>query len=132
MYRRERRFAEARREVESLARAFPRNYILPLEVASLRRSAEQYPEAIQQYELVLERVRSGVPNYPQAPLARIHFELANLYELTEDLAQALQHIQQVPGTLGSTEELERGATAVQLRIEEKLAAQKAQTGARTP
>ena len=128
IYRRERRFAEARREVESLAQAFPRNYILPLEVASLRRSAEEYPEAIQQYELVLERVRRGVPNYPQAPLARIHFELANLYEITGNLEQALVHIQQVPGARGGTEELEKEAAAVRSRIEAKLATQKAPAG----
>jgi tetratricopeptide (TPR) repeat protein len=128
MYRREKRFADARREVESLARTFPRNYILPLEVASLHRSADEYPEAIRQYELVLERVRSGVPNYSQAPLARIHFELANLYEITENLEPALQHIQQVPGARGGTEELEQEAAAVQSRIEAALATLKAQAG----
>ncbi len=128
MYRREKRFADARHEVESLAQAFPRNYILPLEVASLRRSAEEYPEAIQQYERVLERVRSGVPNYPEAPLARIHFELANLYEITADLEQALKHIQQVPGARGGTEELEQEAAAVEGRIRETLATRKAQAG----
>jgi tetratricopeptide (TPR) repeat protein len=125
LYRREKRFGDARRVVESLAQAFPRNYILPLEVASLHRSAEEYPEAIQQYELVLERVRNGISNYSQAPLARIHFELAILYEITKDFEQALRHIQQVPGARGGTEELEQEAAAVRVRIEAQLGEEKA-------
>ena len=74
----------------------------------------------------MERVRSGIPNYPQAPVARIHFELASLYEITGDLQQALRHIRQVPGSRGGTEELKNEAAAVESRIKEKLATQKAQ------
>ena len=65
MYRREKRYADARRMLENLASDFPRNYIFPLEIASIHRAADGIPEAIRAYEQVLERVRSGTPNFPR-------------------------------------------------------------------
>jgi tetratricopeptide (TPR) repeat protein len=126
MYRREKRFADARQTIQELARQFPRNYILPLEVASLYRSAEEYPAAIQQYQLILSRVRDGVPNYNEAPVARIHFELGNLYKMSGELDRALEHLRQVPGARGGNAELEQEAAAVRQQIEEELAARRQQ------
>ena len=109
MYRRERRFADARRTLESLAAAFPRNYIFPLEIASIHRAADELPEAIREYEQALDHVRGGVPNYPQAPVARIHFELGELYRRTGDVESARGHLVQVAGSRGSTPDLAKEA-----------------------
>ena len=117
MYRRERRFADARRTLETLAAAFPRNYIFPLEIASIHRAAGEIEEAIRGYEQVLERVRAGLPNYPQAPVARIHFELGELYRRTGDLATARQHLDQVAGSRGSTPELERESALLRSQLD---------------
>ena len=128
MYRRERRFAEARRTVQNLANAFPRNYILPLEIASLYRAAEQSREAIRGYEEVLEEVRRGRPGFDAAPVARIHFELGELYRKVGDLESARKHLQLVAGSRGSTPELEQESAALRQQIEEALRQQRADRG----
>ncbi|MBI4481153.1 MAG: tetratricopeptide repeat protein [Acidobacteria bacterium] len=112
MYRREKRFDDARRTLESLAAAFPRNYIFPLEIASIHRAAEELPEAIRVYEQVLERFQAGTPNFAQAPAARIHFELGVLYRRTGDLEAARLHFEQVAGSRGSTPELKKESALV--------------------
>ncbi|MBI3896520.1 MAG: tetratricopeptide repeat protein [Acidobacteria bacterium] len=120
MYRREKRFADARRTVTGLANDFPRNYILPLEIASIYRAADQVESAIQGYENVLEEIRQGRPGFAAAPEARIHFELGELYRKMGDLESARQHLQQVAGSRGSTPELEEESAAVRQQIEEAL------------
>ncbi|MBI4460288.1 MAG: hypothetical protein HY648_09560 [Acidobacteria bacterium] len=120
MYRREKRFADARRNVESLAGDFPRNYILPLESASLYRAAEQFPNAISRYEAVLEDVRQGKPGFSEAPAARIHFELGELYQRVGDLESAQTHLRLVAGARGSTPELEEESAVLAKQIAEAL------------
>jgi tetratricopeptide (TPR) repeat protein len=111
MYRREKRYADARRTLELLAETFPRNYIFPLEIASLYRAADEVPEAIRAYEHVVAQSNAGTPNFDQAPAARIHFELGVLYERTGDFEAARRHYEQVAGSRGSTPELNRETVA---------------------
>ena len=125
---RKRRFAEPRRTVQDLANAFPRNYILPLEIASLYRAAEQSQEAIRGYEEVLEEVRRGRPGFDAAPVARIHFELGELYRKVGDLESARKHLQLVAGSRGSTPELEQESATLRQQIEEALRQQRAGRG----
>ena len=107
MYRREKRYADARRMLERLGETFPRNYIFPLEIASLHRAADEVPEAIRAFERVLEKVDAGAPNFDRAPEARIHFELGVLYEREEDWETARRHYEQVAGSRGTTPELNK-------------------------
>lgn len=111
MYRREKRYADARATIEQLAEAFPRNYIFPLEIASLYRAEDKLPEAIQAYEQVLDKFHDGIPNFSEAPAARIHFELGVLYRREGDLETARRHFELVDGSPGSTPELNRESAA---------------------
>ena len=118
MYRRERRYSDAVHAMESLEVAFPRNYILSLEIASLHRAAGEVPAAIHKYEEALQKVQAGTPNYALAPVARIHFELGALYRGSGDLASARRHLQNVAGSRGSTLELEKASTELLSQIVE--------------
>ncbi|MBI2818890.1 MAG: tetratricopeptide repeat protein [Acidobacteria bacterium] len=111
IYRREKRFADARRTLEQLAVAFPRNYIFPLEIASLYRAADELPKAIRAYEQVLEKSHAGTPNFSEASAARIHFELGVLYQRTEDMEAAHRHFEQVAASRGSTPDLNAESAA---------------------
>jgi len=120
MYRRERRFADARRTLEELAATYPRNYVFPLEIASIHRAAEETGEAISGYEAVLARVQQGALGFADAPVARIHFELGDLYRKNGDLESARRHLAQVAGARGSTPELTRESTLLQQQIAEAI------------
>ncbi|HWP85187.1 MAG TPA: tetratricopeptide repeat protein [Terriglobia bacterium] len=116
MYRREKRFADARRSLQQLAETFPRNYIFPLEIASLHRAAGELPEAIRAYERVLREIDAGSPNFRSAPAARIHFELGVLYQRLDDRESARRHFEQVPGARGTTPELNKESAANLARL----------------
>lgn len=120
MYRRERRFADARRTLEALAAAYPRNYVFALEIASIHRAAEETGEAISGYEAVLARVQQAAPGFADAPVARIHFELGDLYRKNGDLESARRHLAQVAGARGSTTELARESALLQQQIAEAI------------
>lgn len=124
MYRREKRFADARRTLETLAAAFPRNYVFALEIASIYRAAEENEEAIRAYESALRLVRQGAPGYQDAPAARIHFELGDLYRKQGDLESARRHLAQVAGSRGSTPDLERESALLQQQIAEAIRQQR--------
>ena len=120
IYRREKRYADARRTLTDLARTFPRNYIFPLENASVSRIAGEEKEALREYEQVLEDIRHGRPGFAEAPAARIHFELGELYWKTGDLESAKAHLEQVPRSHGSRPELESQSVEMLRQIEEAL------------
>lgn len=120
MYRREKRYADAERTLSELEASFPRNYIFPLEIASIYRSAGEDKEAIRQYEQVLSEILHGRTGYAEAPAARIHYELGGLYWKKGDLKAAMAHLEQVPGSLGSTPELEQDSTEIRRQIETAL------------
>jgi tetratricopeptide (TPR) repeat protein len=106
--------------LQELAKAFPRNYIFPLEIASLHRAAEDYPAAIRGYEHVLEWVREGKEGFADAPVARIHYELGDLYRKNGNLENALQHLKQVKGAQGSNPALEQESALLQQQVEDEL------------
>jgi tetratricopeptide (TPR) repeat protein len=117
MYRREKQYAEARRMLEQLQETFPRNYIFPLEIASLYRAADDLPEAIGAYEQVLKEIQAGAPNFSEAPEGRIHFELGVLYERVDDKQMARRHYEQVSGSRGTTPELNKESAANLARLQ---------------
>jgi len=120
MYRREKRFADALRTLEVLAAAFPRNYVFPLEIASIHRAADEKEEAIAGYESVLARVRQSTPGYAEVPVARVHFELGDLYSKQDDLESARRHLVQVAGSRGSTPDLEKESALLLQQIERSI------------
>jgi hypothetical protein len=61
---------------------------------------------------VLERISDGLPGFDRAPLARIHFELGDLYRQTNNVEAALQHLRLVSTSKGSSPDLDREAAAI--------------------
>ena len=117
IYRRAKRYDDARRTLGELVQAYPRNYIFPLEIASIYGRAGQPKEAIAAYEQVLDEIRQGKPGFTEAPAARIHYELAVIYSNTGDMASAKAHLEKISGSHGSTPDLEKQTAELRQRIE---------------
>ena len=105
LYRREQRYDDARRTLEALAHQFPRNYLFPLEVASIYRRAGNDAEALPIYQQVLKDIAEGRPGFSGAPLARIHFELGEIFAKRGELENAKIHLQEVDHSRGANERL---------------------------
>jgi tetratricopeptide (TPR) repeat protein len=120
IYRREKRFADAQSTLAQLAQAYPRNFIFPLEIASLYRTEGDTKAAINAYEQVLADVEQGKPGFDRAPAARIHLELGQLYWNAGDPSSAKAHIDKVSGSPGSTPEIEVQNATLRRVVEEVL------------
>ena len=120
IYRREKRFADARNTLAELALAYPRNYIFPLEIASVYRTEGDNKAAIGAYERVLADAALGKPGFDRAPAAKIHFELGQLYWKTGEPASAKAHLDKVHGSPGSTPELEAQIAALSRQVAEAM------------
>ena len=104
-YRRERRFADARRILSELISRYPRNHILPLEVAGLYAKEGNYEAAIRQYEEVLEKVRAEEMGFDRVPVARLNYRLGELYQRRQNFARARASFQAVEGSAGASPQL---------------------------
>src|SRR5262249_370445 len=97
IYRREKRYADARRVLAELSKAFPRNYIFPLELASIYRREGDTKSAIRTYEEVLADAARAKPGFAAAPFARIHLALGELYWKQGDAGLAKAHLDLISG-----------------------------------
>ena len=120
IYRREKRFADARSTLAELAQAYPRNFILPLEIASVYRTEGDTKAAINVFEQVLADAARGKPGFDRAPVAKIHFELGQLYWKAGEPESAKAHLDKVPGSSGSTPELDGQIATLSRQVDDAL------------
>ena len=120
IYRREKRYADARSMLTELAQLYPRNFILPLEIASVYRTEGDTRSAIGAYEQVLADAAIDKPGFDRVPAAKIHFELGQLYWKAGEPIAAKTHLDRVHDSLGSTPELEAQNAALSQQVEQAL------------
>ena len=120
IYRREKRYAESQRILSELAEAYPRNYIFPLEIASVYQKAGEEKEAVRTYEQMLDDAQRGKAGYAAAPIARVHYALGELYWKAGELEPEKLHFDQVRGAAGGSQELEIQNEAMQRQVEQAL------------
>ena len=71
LFVREGRSAEALRQIETLQKAFPRNYLFHLNVGQILEKMGRRNEVVQVYQEVLNRAQAGIPNYNRIPMAEL-------------------------------------------------------------
>lgn len=89
LYQREKMYRQALEVYEEMARAYARNYLLPCEVAALHGSLNEWPQAAEVYDSVLQRHRGGQDGYQLIPLARILYTAGEAYERSGRTEEAL-------------------------------------------
>lgn len=87
LYQREKMYREALPLYQRMSAAFPRNYLLAQEVATLHGLLGNWGEAAREFEAMLAKQRSGEPNFDQMPAARVLYLAGQARErLAEDEA----------------------------------------------
>jgi tetratricopeptide (TPR) repeat protein len=79
LFVREGRYAEALKQIETLQKEFPRNYLFHLNVAQILEKMGGRDEAVQVYRDVLNRAQAGTPNYNQIPMAELRYTVGERF-----------------------------------------------------
>lgn len=73
---------------QELARSYPRNYLMPGEVASLHGRMNNWQQASAVYDSILGKHRAGERGFQQLPLARILYQAGQTHERLNEIELA--------------------------------------------
>ena len=89
VYTREKRHDYARTLFSSLQDYYPRNPLLPLEIARSYTREGKQKEALEQYVKVARDMEAGRPGYDKLPRERLWYQIGVLYQQRGEWSQAL-------------------------------------------
>jgi tetratricopeptide (TPR) repeat protein len=101
LYQREKMYRQALEVYEEMARAHPRNYLLPCEVATLHGSLNEWSQAAEVYDSVLQRYRSGQAGYEHIPMARILYAAGEAHERSDRPEEAISRYSEAGALAGN-------------------------------
>jgi hypothetical protein len=124
LHEREKMNQQALEVYEGMSRDYPRNYLLPCEVAALHASLNEWSQAAEVYDSVLQRHRSGQAGYQFIPLARILYAAGEAHERSDRSEEALSRYFEAGALTGGAPytylaELRAGDILVRLRRNEE-------------
>lgn len=90
VYSREKKHDYARQLLRSLEEFYPRNPLIPLEIARSYAREQKQKEALEQYVRVANDMEAGRAGYEKLPRERIWYQVGVLYQRQGELEPALQ------------------------------------------
>jgi tetratricopeptide (TPR) repeat protein len=93
LYYREKLYDHALRVLQHLERMYPRNHLLPQQMARAYKAMGDWKSAAETYETMLARHEVRTPGYEDIPLSRILFQAGEARQRQGDRAQALAHFE---------------------------------------
>ncbi len=94
VYMREHRTGDALAVLQGLAADYPRNFLLPQEIASVYRVERNWSAALETYESVLARHKAGAPGFAHMPTGRVLYLAGKTAAQMGEREQALQFYEQ--------------------------------------
>ena len=91
LYFREQRYADAIEILESLKQAYPRNFVVPQEIARARKAQGDWRSAAREYDDMIRKYESGAPGFTQIPAAKILYQAGQVYSHLGETDEALHH-----------------------------------------
>lgn len=99
-YNRERQFEYARQLLRPLAKYYPRNPLIPLEIARTYGRQGNDKRALELYVEVARDMEAGRPGYHKLPRERLWYQIGVLYQRQGQLAEALDAFARVTDASG--------------------------------
>jgi tetratricopeptide (TPR) repeat protein len=93
LYFREKRYAETISILEKLEAAYPRNDLLPQEIARAYRAQKDWRSAARVYDGLLARYESHAPGYSRLPAPKVYFQAGEVAKRLGETDVALRHFQ---------------------------------------
>jgi tetratricopeptide (TPR) repeat protein len=88
---REKRYADAIGILENLKQAYPRNFVVPQEIARARKAQGDWRFAAREYDDLIQKYESGAPGFTQIPAAKIYYQAGQVYAHLGETEDALHH-----------------------------------------
>jgi tetratricopeptide (TPR) repeat protein len=89
-YFREKRYADALAILQSLSQAYPRNFLLPQEMARVYKAQGDWRAAAAAYSAILARYAAHAPGYGRIPLAKILYQAGQARGQLRETEEALR------------------------------------------
>ena len=90
LYFREKNYDGAIRIIEELEREYPRNFLLPQEIARAYKAEGNWRAAADEYDSILRKYESRAPGYVDLPAAKIYFQAGEAYGRLGEQEEALR------------------------------------------
>ncbi len=90
LYFREKRYANAIGILENLKQAYPRNFVVPQEIARGRKAQSDWRSAAREYDDMIQKHESGAPGFTQMPAAKIYYQAGQVYAHLGETEEALR------------------------------------------
>lgn len=93
LYYREKLYVHALRVLQHLERMYPRNHLLPQQMARAYKAMGDWKASAETYETILARHEARAPGYEDIPLSRILFQAGEARQRQGDRAKALAYFE---------------------------------------
>ena len=90
IYRREKMYPQALSLLQELARAYPRNFLAPVEMAALYELQNDWQSATKVHDALVQRLGAHEPGWEMMPAARIFYRAGRAHERLGQLDEALE------------------------------------------
>jgi len=101
IYNREKKYEYVRQLLRTLSTYYPRNYLLPLEIARTYLKEENAAAALAEYSAIAAQVEARAPGYERVPRDRLYYQLGALHQRQRNYTKALAAFDQVTTESGA-------------------------------
>ncbi len=115
---REKNYSDAIRIMEELSQKYPRNNLLPQQIARAYKAQDNWRAAADEYDSILQKYESASPGFDDLPAAKIYYQAGETYFHLGDQEQALQRYRKAAGSSERSTYVYRAelaAAAIELR-----------------
>jgi hypothetical protein len=93
LYYREKLYLHAVRILQHLERMYPRNHLLPQQIARTYKAMDDWKSAAETYDLILAKHEVRTPGFENIPLSKILFQAGEAWQRQGDRSKALAHFE---------------------------------------
>jgi len=97
LYFRERRYDEALDLLRGLEASYPRNFLLPQQIARIHKAKGDWKAAAEVYDSILARYKAGAPGYEALPFAKVLFQAGDVQARLGERERALKYFEEAAG-----------------------------------
>jgi predicted Zn-dependent protease len=118
LYYREKRYADAIRILQNLQRDYPRNFVVPQEIARADKAQNDWRSAAREYDGMIRQYESRAPGFAEFPAAKVYYQAGNVYAHLGENDDALRRFQKAaafPGNNIYVYRAELAAAAIEMK-----------------